>query len=40
MSSQLFAEMMNSIPNQILIRIDTQSMDEFASAVKHHLRSK
>ena len=27
----------NSIPNQILIRIDTHRMDEFSSAVKHHL---
>ena len=30
----------NSIPNQILIRIDTHSMDGFASAGNHHLISK
>ena len=30
----------NSIPNQILNRIDTHSMERFASAVKHHLISK
>ena len=30
----------NSIPNQILNRIDTHSTDGFASAVKHHLMSK
>ena len=30
----------NSIPNQMLIRMDTHSMDGFASAVKHHLISK
>ena len=30
----------NSIPNQILIPIDTHSMDGFASAVKHHLIGK
>ena len=30
----------NSIPNQILNRIDTHSMEGFASAVKHHLISK
>ena len=30
----------NSIPNQILIHVDTHSMDGFASAVKHHLISK
>ena len=35
-----FPEMINSIPNQILIRIDTHSMDGFASAVNHHLISK
>ena len=30
----------NSIPNQILNRIDTHSMEGFASAVKHHLINK
>ena len=30
----------NSIPNQILNRIDAHSLDGFASAVKHHLISK
>ena len=30
----------DSIPNQILIRIDTHSMDGLAFAVKHHLISK
>ena len=30
----------NYVPNQILIRIDTHSMDGLASAVKHHLISK
>ena len=30
----------NSIPNKVLIRIDTHSVDGFASAVKHHLISK
>ena len=30
----------NSIPNQISNRIDTHSMDRFASAVKHHLITK
>ena len=31
---------MNYIPNQILNRIDTHSMDGFASAAKHNLISK
>ena len=30
----------NSIPNHILIRIDTHSIEGFASAVKHYLISK
>ena len=33
-------KMINAIPNPILVRIDTYSMDGFASAVKHHLTSK
>ena len=33
-------KMINSIPNQILNRIDTHSMKGFSSAVKHHLISK
>ena len=30
----------NSIPNHILTRIDTQSIEGFASTVKHYLISK